>query len=56
MARSIPALLTTILAGGGTIDIDPDRLESRPGQFKTPFTREFITALADVETSEGGIP
>ena len=25
---------------------------SRPGQFKTPFTREFITSLADVETAD----
>ena len=30
----------------------PDHFAIQAGQFKTPFTREFLTSLADVETAD----
>jgi phosphate-selective porin O/P len=34
---------------------DPGALGVQAGQFKTPFTREFITSLADVETADRAV-
>ncbi len=36
----------------GYIRYKPGQLGIQAGQFKTPFTREFITSLADVETAD----